>query len=905
VNVADLQALPRDDRASRLREALDAARDAMRASLAQGAGGVAACAALSQSYDATIRACWETALTEVAGARKADMALVATGGWGREHMCPYSDIDFIVLTRKPLAPVARAVADHLLYPLWDAGIRVGHAIRAPKDAVKLAGEDLATATALLDARYLAGSEALFAELSRSTARAVARHRNANDFVKRLVDEQRARHDRFGASLFLLEPNLKQGIGALRDLATGVWAAQARWGVRSAAELVQLGQLSVRQVAVINDALDFLLKVRSLLHFQIGRPSDQLSFEAQEAIAPGLYPDARLPEGSMRPAVAPAVEALMRRYYLHARGVVQVTERLLELALVPPRRRPHIAKIDPSFVAFNGKLSSSDPAVFGSNPAEMVRLFRVALEQDMPVYPHTREVIADLLSRESTLLTGHPRASALFLDALCDPRDNGQPSLLEQMHQLGILNALMPEFAPCTCRVQHDLYHVYTVDQHQLYSVALLKRVARGELADRVPNVTEAVRAIQHPVSLYLGTLLHDVGKPLGKGHAEKGAQLAGTIGRRLGMSEDDVERTEFLVRQHLTMAHLSQRRDLSDDEMIAKFVERVGDEERLMQLFVLTFCDTAMTSPGNLTEWKGQLLRQLYLKARSQFRGGASTVAAATAGDARRVRELVRLQVVDEGLATEQELEGFFRGIPDRYFAQLSARQIVEHYKLAQVYHGSDAPVALSVTHRPSRGHSEVAIVSRDTRGFLTAVAGVLAAHRIDILGAVVGTRRDSAVGDPLALDIFYVRDSQGRAIPPDDARWDRIELDLASLFDGSRLRVEGAGRLLARKRPRSGLKPKVQPKVPTEVKIDNDISADYTVIDVVTEDKVGVLYSIAHALTELGLDIFLSRVATEGNRVADTFYVAGGEPPGKLTDTARLEEIRAKLHADIAEVGD
>ncbi len=875
------------------------ARAEMRAALAGGQGGREVCAGLSGAYDDLIRACWSAALAEVPGAADEPLSLVATGGWGREHMCPYSDIDFIVLTKNARTDLARAVADHLLYPLWDAGIQVGHAIRSPKDAVKLARDDLATATALLDSRYLAGDPKLFDDLERQTARAVARERNANDFVRRLVHEKSARHDRFGASLFLLEPNLKQGIGALRDLATGVWAARARWGVQDIAELVSQGHLSARQVAVLEGALDFLLTVRSLLHFQVGRASDQLSFEVQEAIAPGLYPGATLPEGDSRPAVAPAVEALMRRYYLHARGVVQVTDQLLEHAMVPVRRKPRIIKVDASFVGFNGKLSTRDAALFRETPSEIVRLFRVSLEHGMPVYAHTREVIAELLAENSALITGDPEASRLFLEALTDPRDAARPSLLQQMHGLGVLNVLMPEFAPCTCRVQHDLYHVYTVDQHQLYAVALLKRIARGELADRAPTITDAVRRIKRPVSLYLGTLLHDVGKPLGKGHAEKGARLASTIARRLGLDDEDAVRTEFLVRQHLTMAHLSQRRDLTDDDMIARFVDTVGDEETLDQLFVLTFCDTAMTAPGNLTDWKGQLLRRLYIKARERFGGESPPVG----DDASRARELVRQQVLDEGVATAKELEQFFRGIPDRYFAQLSARQVVGHVKLARAYAESDAPVQLSVTHRPGRGHSEVAIVSRDTRGFLTAVAGVLAAHRIDILGAVVGTRRESAAGDPLALDIFYVRDTCGRAIGPEDERWAKIEADLAGLFDNATLRVAEAGKLIERKRPKSGLKAKITPAVPTEIKIDNEISADYTVIDVVTQDRVGVLYAITHTLTELGLDIFLSRVATEGNRVADTFYVAAGSPPRKLLDEARLSSVRAALITELEKV--
>ncbi len=907
MSAPQLSAIPRDERPAHLKQVIDSARADMAARLAAGAGGLETARALSAAYDAVVRESWAAAMAEVSGAASADLALVATGGWGREHMCPQSDIDFIVLTPKPRADLAQRVADQLLYPLWDAGIRVGHAVRAPDAAAKLARDDLATATSLLDARYLAGNTKLVEALSRATARIVARERNANDFVARLVEERDTRHDRFGASLYRLEPNLKQGIGALRDLATGVWAAQARWGVSDLDELVARGQISGRQAGLLTGALDFLLRVRSLLHLQTARPTDQLTFEVQEAIAPGLEPDARLPEGDIRPAVAPAVEALMRRYFWHARHVVQVTDRLLEYALVPPRKKPRILKIDRNFVGFNGKLSARDPALFREEPAEIVRLFRVALDMDMPVYAHTREVIHELMHDEPGLLTGNQQAGALFMDALLDTRDRRRPSLLEQMHDLEIVNSILPEFAPCTCRVQHDLYHVYTVDQHQMYAVQLLKKVARGELADTAPNITEAVRSVKRPVSLFLATLLHDVGKPHGKGHAETGAVIAREVGTRLGLDEEDVHRAEYLVRQHLTMAHLSQRRDLSDDAMIARFADQVGDEESLKQLFVLTYCDTAMTAPGNLTDWKGQLLRELYVKALAVLHGATpAEQSRSRASEGRRKRTLVVQQCEDEGSATAEDLAAFFEGIDDRYFAQLGPRQIATHYQLSKQYAASEAPVVLSVRHLPSKGHSEVAVVSRDTCGFLAAVAGVLAAHRIDVLGARVGSRRDAPAGDALALDVFSVRDGNGEAISPDDPRWGRIETDLASLFDGRSLDLERAGHLLAKKRPKSGLAPRVTPEVPTEIKIDNTVSDEYTVIDVYSEDHVGVLFAITHTITHLGLDVFLSRVATEGHRVADTFYVKqAGDPPTKIVDEARLDEIRVAIAAAIEEVAD
>ncbi|HWM88720.1 MAG TPA: hypothetical protein VNO33_22875, partial [Kofleriaceae bacterium] len=427
-----------------------------------GGSGTAACAALSDTFDELVADLWRSAQEENGRGAWRDLCLVATGGWGRREVCPYSDIDLLLLAPPQLASVAREAAERLLYPLWDAGVRVGHAVRDPAACAQLARGDLATATALVDARFLVGREELWDEMARGTRRAVAPGGNPNQFVSRLAQEREKRHDRFGDSLYLLEPNLKQGIGALRDLATAMWAARARWAVRELDELVAQGQMSARQAGLLQEARDFLLRLRSLVQLHAGRATDQLTFEIQEAIAPRLYPAAHPPGGApagVKSAVAPAVEALMRDYYLHGRAVVRVADRLLEAARVPERRKPRIRAIDSSFLLWNGQLAVSDPAVFRDRPSEMVRLFRVAVDQDVAIYGHTKELVAERLAVEPGALAGDAEAGRHFLAALCDLRDARQPSALEEMHQVGVLAAVMPEFAPCTCRVQHDLYHV--------------------------------------------------------------------------------------------------------------------------------------------------------------------------------------------------------------------------------------------------------------------------------------------------------------------------------------------------------------------------------------------------------------------------------------------------------------
>ncbi len=872
------------------------------------AQGGAACRRIADVYDHALAERFTAALDGVT----VPLSLVATGGWARRELAPYSDIDFIILHDREEA-TAKRVADRLLYPLWDAKLAIGHSIREGRAVAKLAKDDLATATALLDARHIAGSRLLSTELMRQTLAAIAPGGNPNDLIAALDAEQTARHQRFGASIYLLEPNLKQGIGALRDLATAIWAAVIRWhpprpGVEpltadlAISDLLEMRHLTPRQAHTLGGARDFLLAIRALVQLAAKRRFDQLTFEIQETIAPALYPypqsDARPREGDVRPAVAPSVEALMHDYFMHARGVLQVTDHLLEAARVPAKRRPKIEQIDHSFLTINGELATRDPQLFAAHPSEMIRLFRVAVGKQLPVHGDTRELVAETISKDPSPLANDPAAGRLFLDALLDLDDKAQPSALEIMHQLGILSAVMPAWAPCTARVQHDLYHVYTVDQHQLYALAMQKRIARGDLAEAHPTATELWKGITRPGPLLLGTLLHDVGKPLGKGHAEKGAVLCGEIAARLGMRREDIELSEFLVRQHLTMSHLSQRRDLSDPDVIARFAERVVDDEHLVHLYLLTLCDTAMTAPDNLSAWKDDLLRDLVVRTRAHF----ASVVERTSNPSIRVPDPVdgmREKVVE--LAGVPDARAIVGGIDPRLFVQLTPRQTARHVKLVSALRGA-APIGLAVQYYPLKGHSELAIVAPDKPGVLAAIAGALTANRLDVLGAVLG-HVDLGVDRArrLVIDVFFVRDLKGAAIPEDDARWERLLGDLREVLGTEELDPVAVANLIARRRPRSGMPKRVTPGVVTEIKLSDESNAA-TIVEVATQDRMGVLYAITQTLADLGLDISLAKIATEGEKTADTFYVTR---VGKLvTDERDRVELTTRLHRALGAPG-
>ncbi|MFT3691726.1 MAG: [protein-PII] uridylyltransferase [Kofleriaceae bacterium] len=879
-------AAPNPRTPSSLRIALDAVFADLPARLAEPNSGVACARSIADLYDRELAQRFDAALAGIT----APLALVATGGWARHELAPYSDIDFILLHDGDEI-AAKQVCDRLLYPLWDDKLAIGHAVREPKAAARLGKDDVATATALIDARHIAGDRSLTDQLVRATLGQLAPGGNPNDLIAQLSAENRSRHDRFGAAIYVLEPNLKQGIGALRDLSTALWAAQIRWvrnrapdGQELVSKLVSLGHLTRRQGAVLEAARDFQLRLRALVQLTAKRRFDQLTFEIQEAIAPAMYPGvARNPaKDGTRAAVAPQVEALMRDYFMHARGVVQVTERLLESARVPANRKPRINPIDETFITFNGELALKDPHRFEQRPSEMVRLFRVATANRLPIYGHTKELIAEQVSRDPASLGNDRDAAKLLLDALVDLRDSSVPAMFEQMNELGILGAVMPGWAPTMARVQHDLYHVYTVDQHQLYALAMQKRLARGELAAEHPLATELWKTIANPAPLLLATLLHDVGKPLGKGHAEKGAVIAGDIGRRFGMTAHDIETVEFLVRQHLTMSHLSQRRDLADPEVVTRFAEKAGNEQRLAELYLLTLCDTAMTAPDNLSAWKDGLLAELMVRTRAYFRGETQAAADDTTAQ-------LRAKILGQ-LEDAPDARAVIEVVDPQLIVQLTARQAARHAKLAASTLGKPSRVALEVHCYPMKGHSEIAIVAPDKPGVLAAIAGVLSANRIDVLGAILGHAQD------VVMDVFFVRDLKGAAITEDDPRWRRVLDDLRALVDQGGSPAD----LIKRRRPPSTMPARVTPSVATEIKIVDD-SAQATIVEVATRDRVGVLFAITNALAGLGLDISLAKISTEGEKVADVFYVTrAGE---RITDPAERDALIHRLQATLGAV--
>ncbi|MCV3736588.1 [protein-PII] uridylyltransferase [Rhizobium sp. TRM96647] len=878
-----------------LKKAYQLGREQARELLFADGSGLACAGRLSWLQDQLISIVHDFALNHVFSAAMAPEAaritVTAVGGYGRGTLAPGSDIDLLFLLPPRPQPWSEPAIEFMLYLLWDMGFKVGHATRSIEDCISLSKSDMTIRTAILEARYVCGSRPLFDELSVRFEREIMRG-TGPEFIAAKLAERDERHRKAGDTRYLVEPNIKEGKGGLRDLHTLFWIAKYYYNIRDPEELVKRGVLSRHEFKLFQKADDFLWAVRCHLHFLTGKAEERLSFDVQSEIAAclGYQP---------HPGLS-AVERFMKHYFLVAKDIGDLT-RIFCAALEDQQAKeaPGITAVISRFTRRNrkipgsldfvedrGRITIASPDVFKRDPVNLIRLFHIADLNGLEFHPDALKLVTRSLRLINNALRDDEEANRLFLSILTSPRD---PALmLRRMNESGVLGRFIPEFGKIVAMMQFNMYHHYTVDEHLIRSVGVLSGIEQGRETEAHPLAAmQVMPSIEDRLPLYMAVLLHDVAKGRPEDHSVAGARLARKLCQRFRMTPKQTELVVWLIEEHLVMSMVAQTRDLNDRKTIVDFADKVRSMERLKMLLVLTVCDIRAVGPGVWNGWKGQLLRTLYYETELVLSGGFSEVS-------RKERAKAAREALSEALAdwSQKDRRAYARLHYDPYLLTVSLEEQVRH---AEFIRGADkARQALATMVRTDSFHAitEITVLSPDHPRLLTVIAGACAAAGANIVDAQIHTTSDGRALDTILVNREFPNDAD------EMRRAATIGKMIEDVLSGrKRLPEVIANRTRGRKRSKTFT-------VPPAVTISNALSNKFTVIEIECLDRPGLLSEVTAVLSDLSLDIASAHITTFGEKVIDTFYVNDllGQ---KITNENRQANIVARLKAVMAEEAD
>ncbi|HET9354332.1 MAG TPA: [protein-PII] uridylyltransferase [Sphingomicrobium sp.] len=873
----NLEGKLRDEGIELLRQALEAGREeiARRFAREPGRGRV-----IASSYcflaDQLVRLAYDLVTLRIhprPEGSSCKVSIVGLGGTGRGELAPYSDLDLMFLVPERGSPWCEQVIETLLYMLWDLKLKVGQSVRTPNQMIAAARDDMTVRTALLEARWVWGDEELHDEaMARFRSEIVAG--TARDYVAAKLAERDARHQRMGDSRYVVEPNVKDGKGGLRDLHALYWIGQYVFGVKRPAELVDKALFSAAEYRRFERAERFFWSVRCHLHLIAGRAEERLGFDMQRQIAEAMrYAD--------RPGKS-AVERFMQFYFLNAKAVGDLTGLFLaqldqqmgdkgrRFALPTFKRRPkHLH----GFTIDRGRLSIPNDGWFGGDPSRLIELFVLAAREGMEIHPNAMRA-ATRDSRLVDQVRENPRANSLFLDLLT-ARDKPDVAL-RWMNETGVFGRFVPDFGRVVAQMQFDMYHHYTVDEHSIRAIGLLSRIERGELAEDHPLSTALFKQIESRRVLYVAVLLHDIAKGRGGDHSVLGAEVAMNLCPRFGLDEAETETVAWLVRYHLLLSNTAFRRDLADPKTVEDFVHTVQSPERLRLLLMLTVVDIRAVGPGTWNDWKRQLLRTLFDAAEERLRLGHKQ-------RGRHEQVEARQQQLAGSLPWKASaIRAHARRLPDSYW--IAEPPEWQHANALQVAaaeaHFGDAEPSVVTAPDPVSGMTRVSVFAPDRPGLFFRIAAALSGAGASIVDARIHTTRDG-----MALDNLLVTDSRGKAY--EDSR---LRKRLATAVDKA-LRADAEPSLPAMdKLPSRQQVFRVAPRV----LVSDKASSRTTVVEVNARDRPGLLARLAHIIHNAGHELHSAHIATYGERAVDVFYLTGTD--GKKLSEAAGQALRAQL---------
>jgi [protein-PII] uridylyltransferase len=866
-----------------------------------GGGGREICARRSELVDVLLQYVFGAAATATHGNGQSGvaLALIALGGYGRGELNPFSDIDVMLLHHKgtkKISPHLEEMVEQVLYLLWDSGFKVGHSTRSIKDAIAQANRDMRTKTAMLESRFLAGDADLAREFREQfLSKCVEGHER--EYVEMRMQDQVARHRKLGDSVYLQEPHVKSGCGGLRDYQNLLWMTYFKEGSLSTNQLVGKDWISESDQGQIERAYEFLLRLRTDLHYATGRATDILHMNLQEQIAKRLNYSPR--NGQLRS------ETLMRDYYEHTRNIFRVTERITEqfvsgyvtsrtrsLFSFLPLIRPDKAPIGDSFFVRNNQLYPARRDLFRENPEQMMRAFQLTQERALDLSPE----LADLLSRSLGQVTRtyqYARGPREIFKAILS-RKGEVGRILRMMHRVDFLGRYIPEFGQLTCLVQHEFLHRYTADEHTLVCIDKLDALATTD-DPKLIAYRKIFEQLDDPFVLYLALLLHDSGKAVGaRRHSEASALFAQRVAARLQLSSEQRKSLILLVDHHLTLSMIAQQRNLDDPATVAELAGIVKNQKNLNALMLLTLADGQGTTAEGWSDWKESLVWQLFHEA-SRYLADRKSYYEQT----RIERESLQTAVA-ENLSPDyaDEIDAHFDFMPDNYFRGSDVPEIVEHLKLfrsfiEQVSSQGEHPLASAVKWKalPEQGHSVVSFCTWERKQLLAKIAGSFSVVPINILSADVFPR-----GDNVVLSVFRVCDPKAGAVT-DPRAFELVEQTLRSALDDENFDflplIEKAKR-----QSRHRLAPGIE--FPTRISMDNEMHPAYTLVEIQAPDRLGLLYDILTCLDRENVSIALSRINTQDGAAIDTLYVVDRSTDAKITDPHRIRTIHEHLTSTI-----
>jgi [protein-PII] uridylyltransferase len=870
----------------RLRGLVEDARSAAQLQLAEDGDGRACAAGLSAFQDALIKLAYDFTTTHIYPSENPSaaerMAVVAQGGYGRGLLAPGSDIDLLFLLPYKQTAWGESVAEYMLYLLWDLGFKVGHATRNIDQCIRLSHSDMTIRTALLDARLILGDAALYAEFQHRFRKEVL-DSNARGFIEAKLAEQNLRHARAGASRYLVEPNVKDGKGGLRDLHTLHWLAKHLYPDKAEAEFVEAGVFTAHEYRSFRRCESFLWAVRCQLHFLTGRPEERLSFDVQQQMAERL--------GYRGHAGLSAVERFMKHYFLVAKevggltGIVCSALEMKQLKSLPTldtllapfswRRRAKLRRTS-DFRIENGRISTVNKEAFAKDPVNFIRLFAFADEHQASFSPEVLRQIRANFRLIDDDLRNNPTANRLFMRLLTDARD--PEGVLRKMNEAGVLGRFIADFGRVVSMMQFNMYHHFTVDEHLIRTIGFLSGIERGRFATDHPVSSEIIRTIDNRRALYVAAFVHDIAKGRDEDHSIAGARIARELGPRFGLTAPEIETAAWLVEHHLAMSLFAQSRDLNDPKTLRDFAALVQSRERLKLLLVLTVADIRAVGPGVWTGWKGQLLRTLYFETEPLLGGGHTTLT--------RSERVSRAQdALRERLAgwPKEDLERFIDRHYPAYWLRTDLDVIAEHAKLARDAEAQSRPIVTHIATDAFRGVTEITLLAPNHPRLLAMVAGACTGAGANIVDAQISTTRDG-----MALDTIHLEREFDHA-EDEERRAKKIAVTIERLLRGD---VRLSEVVMMKRKPKAKLSAfTVEP----QVVIDNTLSDALTVIEINGLDRPGLLYDVTREISDLNLDIASAHIATFGEKAVDVFYVT--DLTGKkITSRSRESAIRERL---------